>query len=252
MEAVQTLAGQDDMPDSVDVSPAIAQEMVDAGLFEPYVPTVDRRDPARPRRRRQQLDRRLLRHHGDLDQHHDRRERAEDVRRPEEAGVRGSGRAERRSPRGRCRVRRRHGGVDRQRRQRRRHHAGHRVLRRAQGVGQPRRHRRHPGDRAVGRDADRHRLELQRARSGRPARGSRPHGRDQLPDRRRVRRLLRPGCGARTRRTRPARSCGSSTSSPTRVRSATSRVAPCRPATRRWSRPAWSTRRRRSTCRRTS
>ena len=40
MEAVQTLAGQDDMPDSVDVSPAIAQEMVDAGLFEPYAPTV--------------------------------------------------------------------------------------------------------------------------------------------------------------------------------------------------------------------
>ncbi|MGD9703587.1 MAG: ABC transporter substrate-binding protein [Acidimicrobiia bacterium] len=40
MEAVQTLAGQDDMPDSVDVSPAIAQAMVDEGLFEPYVPTV--------------------------------------------------------------------------------------------------------------------------------------------------------------------------------------------------------------------
>ena len=37
MEAVQTLAGQDDMPDNVDVSPAIAQAMVDAGLFEPYV-----------------------------------------------------------------------------------------------------------------------------------------------------------------------------------------------------------------------
>ena len=35
MEAVQTLAGQEDMPDNVDVSPAIAQEMVDAGLFEP-------------------------------------------------------------------------------------------------------------------------------------------------------------------------------------------------------------------------
>jgi len=40
LEAVQTLAGQDDMPDSVDVSPAIAQEMADLGLFEPYVPTV--------------------------------------------------------------------------------------------------------------------------------------------------------------------------------------------------------------------
>lgn len=39
MEAVETLAGQDNMPDSVDVSPAIAQEMVDKGLFEPYVLT---------------------------------------------------------------------------------------------------------------------------------------------------------------------------------------------------------------------
>ena len=39
MEAVQTLSGQDDMPDNVDVSPAIAQEMIDAGLFEPYQPT---------------------------------------------------------------------------------------------------------------------------------------------------------------------------------------------------------------------
>lgn len=36
MEAVKTLAGQADMPDSVDVSPAIAQEMTAAGLFEPY------------------------------------------------------------------------------------------------------------------------------------------------------------------------------------------------------------------------
>jgi putative spermidine/putrescine transport system substrate-binding protein len=39
-DAVQTLAGQDDQPDSVDVSPAIAQDMVDKGLFEPYTPTV--------------------------------------------------------------------------------------------------------------------------------------------------------------------------------------------------------------------
>ncbi|MEN9647192.1 MAG: hypothetical protein RL238_3861 [Actinomycetota bacterium] len=46
MDAVQTLAGQDDMPDNVDVSPAIAQEMVDAGLFEPYVLTVDAEIPA--------------------------------------------------------------------------------------------------------------------------------------------------------------------------------------------------------------
>ena len=46
MEAVETLAGQDDMPDNVDVSPAIAQEMVDKGLFEPYVLTSDAEIPA--------------------------------------------------------------------------------------------------------------------------------------------------------------------------------------------------------------
>jgi len=39
-DAVQTLAGQADQPDIVDVSPAIAQDMVDKGLFEPYTPTV--------------------------------------------------------------------------------------------------------------------------------------------------------------------------------------------------------------------
>ncbi len=39
MEAVKTLAGQKDQPDNVDVSPAIAQEMVAAGMFEPYTPT---------------------------------------------------------------------------------------------------------------------------------------------------------------------------------------------------------------------
>ena len=45
MEAVETLAGQDDMPDNVDVSPAIAQEMVDKGLFEPYVLSTDSEIP---------------------------------------------------------------------------------------------------------------------------------------------------------------------------------------------------------------
>lgn len=45
MEAVETLAGQEDMPDNVDVSPAIAQEMVDKGLFEPYVTSVDSEIP---------------------------------------------------------------------------------------------------------------------------------------------------------------------------------------------------------------
>jgi putative spermidine/putrescine transport system substrate-binding protein len=46
MDAVQTLSGQADMPDSVDVSPAIAQEMVDAGLFEPYTLSTDSEIPA--------------------------------------------------------------------------------------------------------------------------------------------------------------------------------------------------------------
>ena len=46
MEAVETLAGQADMPDNVDVSPAIAQEMVDKGLFEPYMLTTDAEIPA--------------------------------------------------------------------------------------------------------------------------------------------------------------------------------------------------------------
>lgn len=45
MNAVETLAGQDDMPDNVDVSPAIAQEMVDKGLFEPYVLSTDSEIP---------------------------------------------------------------------------------------------------------------------------------------------------------------------------------------------------------------
>ena len=45
MEAVETLAGQDNMPDNVDVSPAIAQEMVDKGLFEPYTSIYDAEIP---------------------------------------------------------------------------------------------------------------------------------------------------------------------------------------------------------------
>lgn len=45
MNAVETLKGQDNMPDNVDVSPAIAQEMVNRGLFEPYITTVDAEIP---------------------------------------------------------------------------------------------------------------------------------------------------------------------------------------------------------------
>lgn len=46
MNAVETLSGQPDMPDNVDVSPAIAQEMTDKGLFEPYVLSSDAEIPA--------------------------------------------------------------------------------------------------------------------------------------------------------------------------------------------------------------
>ena len=45
-DAVTNLSGQADMPDSVDVSPAIAQSMVDAGLFAPYTPTIAGQVPA--------------------------------------------------------------------------------------------------------------------------------------------------------------------------------------------------------------
>lgn len=46
MEAVKTLAGQADMPDNVDVSPAIASEMVAEGLFEPFTPSTASEVPA--------------------------------------------------------------------------------------------------------------------------------------------------------------------------------------------------------------
>ena len=39
-DAVQTLVGQADQADTVTVSPDVAQDMVDKGLFEPYTPTV--------------------------------------------------------------------------------------------------------------------------------------------------------------------------------------------------------------------
>ena len=38
LTAVKTLAGQDDMPDNLDVSPAIAQQVADENLWEPYKP----------------------------------------------------------------------------------------------------------------------------------------------------------------------------------------------------------------------
>jgi len=44
-DAVTTLKGQADMPDNVDVSPAIAQDMVDKGLFEPYTSSLDAEIP---------------------------------------------------------------------------------------------------------------------------------------------------------------------------------------------------------------
>lgn len=38
LTAVKTLAGQEDMPDNLDVSPAIAQQVTDENLWEPYKP----------------------------------------------------------------------------------------------------------------------------------------------------------------------------------------------------------------------
>jgi len=39
LDAVKNLAGQKDMPDSIDVSPAKAQDAITAGYFDPYKPT---------------------------------------------------------------------------------------------------------------------------------------------------------------------------------------------------------------------
>ena len=39
LDAIVNLAGQDDMPDAIDVSPAKAQIAIDEGLWEPYQPT---------------------------------------------------------------------------------------------------------------------------------------------------------------------------------------------------------------------
>lgn len=45
VDAILTLTGQDDMPDSVDVSPAVGQSMVEQGLFEPYTSVYDAEIP---------------------------------------------------------------------------------------------------------------------------------------------------------------------------------------------------------------
>ncbi len=46
LDAIVNLAGQPDMPDAIDVSPAKAQIAVDEGLWEPYTPTSDGEIPA--------------------------------------------------------------------------------------------------------------------------------------------------------------------------------------------------------------
>ncbi len=46
LDAIVNLAGQPDMPDAIDVSPAKAQIAVDEGLWEPYTPTSDAEIPA--------------------------------------------------------------------------------------------------------------------------------------------------------------------------------------------------------------
>ena len=46
LDAIVNLAGQPDMPDALDVSPAKAQIAVEEGLWEPYTPTSDAEIPA--------------------------------------------------------------------------------------------------------------------------------------------------------------------------------------------------------------
>jgi putative spermidine/putrescine transport system substrate-binding protein len=96
LTAVKTLAGQPDMPDALDVSPAIAQQVADEGLWAPYKPCAWDEIPDNLKDR--ELGRCLLRHHGHRHEHHDREGRCtEVVRRPEGLEVQGPDLAERRS-----------------------------------------------------------------------------------------------------------------------------------------------------------
>ncbi len=87
--AVKTLAGQADMPDSIDVGPPFAIQAIDEGLWEPYQGQHVGRGPGRAEGSRRQLGRRLLRHHGHRHQHDHRGQPAEDLRRPEEPDYKG-------------------------------------------------------------------------------------------------------------------------------------------------------------------
>ena len=82
LTAVKTLAGQPDMPDALDVGPSFALQAADEGLWAPFQPSTWDEIPDNAPRPRRQLGRRVLRHHGDRDQHDAHRERAADVRRP--------------------------------------------------------------------------------------------------------------------------------------------------------------------------
>ena len=144
LTAVKTLAGQADMPDSIDVGPPFAIQAIDEGLWEPYkASTWDEvpdalKDPDGNWVGAYYGIMAIGTNTTIVDNP------PPDLRRPEEARVQGPGGDQRRSPGGRRGLRGRDGGIAGQRRQLRRHHAGHRVLRRAQGVRQP--HRTSPLD----------------------------------------------------------------------------------------------------------
>ena len=182
------------MPDSVDVSPAIAQEMVDKGLFEPYTLTVDSEIPD-----------------GLKDADHNWtaayygimaittnttivRTAPQDVRRPGRSpstrawststATRAS-RARRSRPSWRPRFA--NGG------------SADDIMPGIQFFAELKESGNLGGTDVTKetvlsrRDADRDRLELQRPGPAAPTRGRRPDGRDQLPERRHLRWLLRPG-----------------------------------------------------------
>ena len=129
LDAIKNLAGQKDMPDSIDVSPAKAQDAITAGYFEPFQPSTWDQIPDGLK---DAAGNWVGAYYGIMALTTNTTivpNAAEDVRRPEEARVQGQGGAQRRSAQGRRSLRRRDGRVAGQRWQPRRHHAGNPVLR---------------------------------------------------------------------------------------------------------------------------
>jgi hypothetical protein len=87
--AINTLRGQPDMPEAVDVGPSFTSEMMSQGLLEAVQALDLGRDPRFAQGPRRPLGRRVLRRHGDRDERHAGRERADDLGGPHQARVRG-------------------------------------------------------------------------------------------------------------------------------------------------------------------